>query len=349
MDMFIVLVCLICISVFIFASFFPCFYNVQIQEGLDNNSSANVIPIPSSGIPYGYYQVDKDNMAIVPVGFSATADKKQIYPTTNTDKIPIPSSGIPYGYYQVDGQNMAIVPYGYKASADKKSISPSDKSEIYSANEKALEDAAEKKRAGNTVASSSTIKKNDVPNTKYNNDISSLMNVQYHADEDVIRAQETNDSTSQLNNTWFLDPNGNRVIYPNMAVQGSITYYKPGSYPFGTSNYVPKYDDAIYLSQSTGMDTSTPLKDTAEMQAGFCSFHRKNPSKIEEMCKQLDKNTCSSTSCCVLLGGASCVAGNETGPTQKSNYADIFVRNKDYYYYQSKCYGNCNYTDQKEK
>jgi hypothetical protein len=28
------------------------------------------------------------------------------------------------------------------------------------------------------------------------------------------------------------------------------------------------------------------------------------------------------------------------GPTNKANYGDIYIRNRDYYYYQGKCYGN---------
>jgi len=43
----------------------------------------------------------------------------------------------------------------------------------------------------------------------------------------------------------------------------------------------------------------------------------------------------------VLLGGQKCVAGNENGPTMKANYSDFLVLNKDFYYYQGKCYGNC--------
>jgi hypothetical protein len=43
----------------------------------------------------------------------------------------------------------------------------------------------------------------------------------------------------------------------------------------------------------------------------------------------------------VLLGGSKCVSGNENGPSVKSNYSDILVRNKDSYMYMGKCYGNC--------
>jgi hypothetical protein len=41
------------------------------------------------------------------------------------------------------------------------------------------------------------------------------------------------------------------------------------------------------------------------------------------------------------LGGSKCVAGNEHGPAIQSNYGDAFLKNRDFYYYKSKCYGNC--------
>jgi hypothetical protein len=42
-----------------------------------------------------------------------------------------------------------------------------------------------------------------------------------------------------------------------------------------------------------------------------------------------------------LFGGAKCVAGNDRGPSIQSNYSDFLVKNRDYYYYKGKCYGNC--------
>ncbi len=66
-----------------------------------------------------------------------------------------------------------------------------------------------------------------------------------------------------------------------------------------------------------------------------------NPTDLEMKCNSLDTETCSTTSCCVLLGGQKCVSGNLEGPTMKSNYSDIFIVNKDVYYYQGECYGNC--------
>jgi hypothetical protein len=177
-------------------------------------------------------------------------------------------------------------------------------------------------------------------NTKYNNDISQLMNIQYHQTEDQLIA-EAEPSHVQFGNTYIYDKNGNTIAYPSSSVQGNITYYTPGSYPFGTANYVPNYENSIYLSKLTGLSTTTPIYNTAEMLSGFCSYFQNQPEKKEKVCNQLASNECASTNCCVLLGGSKCVSGNENGPFYKTNYGDVFLRNKDYYYYQGKCYGNC--------
>jgi hypothetical protein len=124
-------------------------------------------------------------------------------------------------------------------------------------------------------------------------------------------------------------------------VQGDITYYRPGSYPLGTANYVPNYEDSIYLSKLTGQSTTSPVYNTAKMLGGFCSYFEKQPQQKETVCNQLEPNECGSTNCCVLLGGAKCVAGDESGPTYTNNYGDVFLRNKEFYYYQGNCYGNC--------
>jgi hypothetical protein len=129
---------------------------------------------------------------------------------------------------------------------------------------------------------------------------------------------------------------------------GAVTYNEPGYFRFGPSSYVPNYEDSVYLSRLTDVNWKTPVVDFAAsvtnsgaQLGGFCSFNKSNPGQTELECNKLDKNTCAATSCCALLGGQKCVAGNENGPTMKSNFSDIYIRNKDHYYYQGKCYGNC--------
>ena len=73
----------------------------------------------------------------------------------------------------------------------------------------------------------------------------------------------------------------------------------------------------------------------------FCETYEIDKQGVEEKCNKLDINTCASTKCCVLLGGSKCVAGDEKGPVMKANYSDPFIENKEYYYYNGKCYGYC--------
>ena len=41
------------------------------------------------------------------------------------------------------------------------------------------------------------------------------------------------------------------------------------------------------------------------------------------------------------FGGTKCVAGDQNGPTLRNNYGDLTIKNRDFYYYKGKCYGNC--------
>ena len=170
----------------------------------------------------------------------------------------------------------------------------------------------------------------------------SFTDVQYHDDINTIKAKEDAQYGLTSRTITVKDTSGNTFILKVPDIQGSTLYYEPGSYRFGASSYVPNYEDSVLLSKTTGISSSTPIKDSASMEAGFCKHYKDNPDKLEEICRSTDKNKCGSTSCCVLLGGSQCVSGNENGPYMKANYSDIFIRNKDFYYFQGKCYGNCN-------
>ena len=134
-----------------------------------------------------------------------------------------------------------------------------------------------------------------------------------------------------------------------------ILYYMPGAYKFGSSAYVPTYEDSVYLSRETrnaqllpGADPDTglrgmPIINSDSQLGGFCTAYKDDKQKMEEKCKAVDPASCASTTCCVLLGGEKCVSGNENGPYMTANYTDytLTTRNKDFYYFQGKCYGNC--------
>lgn len=75
---------------------------------------------------------------------------------------------------------------------------------------------------------------------------------------------------------------------------------------------------------------------------GFCNAPNATSDTIQEKCSKLDDYTCTNTSCCVLLGGTKCVAGDERGPTFDNYYNDVELNSRDRYYYMGNCYGDCN-------
>jgi len=162
----------------------------------------------------------------------------------------------------------------------------------------------------------------------------------YHPDVPDTKTEQINND--ELGKYYTFDSAGNLTREENTDASFSpVLYYVPGAYKFGSSNYVPNYEDSVYLSRTTRLPQPSPVFNTAGMLGGFCTQFKNDKFAIEEKCGALDLNTCASTSCCTLIGGQKCVAGNENGPMNPANYTDYNLKNKDFYYYQGKCYGNC--------
>ena len=123
-------------------------------------------------------------------------------------------------------------------------------------------------------------------------------------------------------------------------LEGSPVWKETGSFPYSGTGYVPDYEESVYLSDQF---KSKPehLTTTPYLNGGFCSALGSTPLQMEDKCNSLERDICASTDCCVLLGGQKCVKGNESGPHFKNNYSNFLIKNKDYYYYQGKCFGNC--------
>lgn len=214
------------------------------------------------------------------------------------------------------------VPYGNKANAQNNGYNPITDSELYS--------SAANDFSGNK-------KTNDVPSgTGYN---TNNFDITYH--DDPSEKTNEDESTAGPGRMWVKDPSGNLISMAYSDVSNTTLYYQPDSYRFGPSNYVPNYEESVFLSKLTNEPTTTPIIDAPYLKAGFCEHDRAFPLKIEEKCNSLDTDTCASTKCCVLLGGQKCVSGNKQGPKMTSNYSNFQIENRDYYYYQGKCFGNC--------
>lgn len=70
----------------------------------------------------------------------------------------------------------------------------------------------------------------------------------------------------------------------------------------------------------------------------FCEKYRGSSGSLNDECAKLTDKNCGSTSCCVLVNGKKCAAGNADGPTFNTD-SNGKTKNLDFYYYQSKCYG----------
>ena len=271
--------------------------------------------------------------------------------------IPKDASGnyidIPNGYYKVSEGVMAPIPFGYAASIDKTSIYPISQAAIREG--RAIKETTDKGFAGGYAGSGRLA--HDIcfnqmnyagapTEASYNQLIrfnTDNYNVQYHDSVDTIAAANNSYDVS-FGTVWVIDRSGNKVAMPYSPVQGNITYYTPGSYRFGASNYVPTYEDSVYLSSTAGgiINSSThPSLTYKNKNKGICELYEHLPEALEEKCNSLSADVCASTNCCVYLGGAKCVSGNKQGPYVKANYSDVFVKNKDYYFYKGKCFGNC--------
>lgn len=164
---------------------------------------------------------------------------------------------------------------------------------------------------------------------------------------------DTNTTTENGDVYYQFDKNGALVeIEYKDSNFAPVLYYMPGAYKFGSSAYVPNYEDSVYLSRMTREAQTMPgvdpndlgaarVTNTSSQLGGFCNATKNNKIETEKKCNAIEAESCASTSCCVLLGGQKCVAGNESGPSMTANYSDYTLRNKDFYYYQGKCYGNC--------
>jgi hypothetical protein len=189
--------------------------------------------------------------------------------------------------------------------------------------------------------SSSSSNKSDSKKTKTSTKYdSNNYDVKYHPDAAELEKQGSFYDVS-MKNVYVKDQYGNIVSLPYNDVQGNITYYQPGSFTYGPTSYVPYYEDSVLLSLANQKINTTPTYLASVVNTDFCEFNKSDPEKIESICNTLSNDKCTNNSCCVLLGGQKCVAGNERGPSKQANYSDVFVLNKDFYQYRDKCYGNC--------
>jgi hypothetical protein len=90
---------------------------------------------------------------------------------------------------------------------------------------------------------------NILPLTKYDTSYNSPYydpnnyDVQYHS------MYEGNGNTSKESGIWVKNPAGKLEFLLWTDVSNYSTYYKPGAFKYGPSNYVPSYEDTVYLNK----------------------------------------------------------------------------------------------------
>jgi hypothetical protein len=171
--------------------------------------------------------------------------------------------------------------------------------------------------------------------TAYNSD---NLDITYHANP--MATTQSDESSAGVGKMW-VEISGNLVSIPYSDISNTTLYYQPGTYQFNSASYIPDYGESVFLSKLTNESTTGVVHSIPSTQNGFCAATNGSMIDRDAKCNILDKNVCASTDCCVLLGGEKCVAGDQSGPSVKSNYSDKTIINRDYYYYRGKCYGNC--------
>jgi len=247
------------------------------------------------------------------------------YLDAGSSKILTKNARVKYGFWVDASGFVQQIPYGYAASPDKRSIMPKTAFARYDASMNGL-------NTPTTIGGDTQKQVYDTNN----------YNMQYHDDTATI-IKNANDKNTGV--VWVVK-DGELVALPqeDPGAKGEMLYYQPGSYRYGPSSYVPGYEDSVFMSKLTRQSYAKPITDTTSMLGGICAQYKSSPEQLEEACNRLDKNVCAATTCCVLIGGEKCVSGGESGPTMKVNYNDPSIRNRDMYYYQGKCYGNCSNT-----
>jgi len=124
--------------------------------------------------------------------------------------------------------------------------------------------------------------------SKFNYDTSNYRKVldnydtKFHDElDDVVKNSKLYDL--QFNETVVKDQNGNMVSIPKTKSQDSVTFYKPGEFPFGSSKYIPNYEDSIYLS-SVGYRTRFSNDNTNSNCDEMCQAYNDFKTKMDKHC-----------------------------------------------------------------
>jgi hypothetical protein len=248
-----------------------------------NTAAQNKLPtrvpqMPPSGypLPDGYYKLSDASLAILPPNMLPKVSS--VYFTTDTPpqlrinydvgyvsssvyyakKINIDNNNIPYalpaGVYftKVDKTQVAFLPYGQIADA------------------------------ANGYGMIPNPNLNSNANAQQYRDISNNYNVQFHETAEDLQ-KKAGDKDINYGEVRVRDQGGNLVILPYVPTQNTATYFKPGEFPFGSSNYVPNYADSIYLSSVSKQYTNAPYANGSK-PVEACKAYKELKAQMERYC-----------------------------------------------------------------
>ena len=98
----------------------------------------------------------------------------------------------------------------------------------------------------------------------------------------------------------------------------------------------PSMEEIVNLSSPSNF-LDSPFKED------MCEKYNGDYTTLQRKCKQLSVETCKIPSCCVLLNGAKCVAGDINGPIFLTEHGKTI--DYTYYYNNNNCYGECDVSD----
>lgn len=342
-------------SIIIFFLFLVYLAYCVSKEGYENFSERNKQVLSIPGIS-SICTLNSSNYGDPTICFDIS------YIDTASGNVRQAKAEIEPGYFINKSGVLQIVPYGNTVSSDKRSYFTKTKTAIYkeASDETTISDIDKKiisiqaliDSTKDIVKDAEKVKgyeqeirylrqkkvklldTNTTSNKMYNSD---NLDITYHADPTKQTPSDSN--TLSVGQMWIKDVDGKLKIISYKDNINTTRYYPSGSYVFNPPAYVPNYEESVFLSKMTNLPTISSVINP--FTDDFCRDTATSTIDRETKCNELDHSSCKNSKCCVLFGGEKCVAGNHIGPTIKSNYSDITIINRDYYYYKNKCYGNC--------
>lgn len=143
---------------------------------------------------------------------------------------------------------------------------------------------------------------------------------------------------------------GNAIFLTVVFILGFLIYVNMAQVKFDSGKYVltrkvvmenmennEKQNDETEKEEPQTNEREEFRKDLVN---GFCKTNSSNPSGLDEKCGKLSEENCNATSCCIYVNNKKCMAGDASGPTFAET-KDGKPFKLDNYYYQDKCFGNC--------